>query len=356
MAVGDSWPIPESPEEMFTWTNLDAETVRCDGFAAGYEETQNIHIPSVANGRQVTMIQYSASGSAGAGGFGGRTNLKRVKIPSSVKVIGSRSFGDCGLEIIDISDGVERISRSAFYGNKTLETLDLPESVTHVSRQILGECESFEYLRIKGNINFYSNDAGDPDTWTPYTDAKIFDLVPDSAVTLEFSDTVTALPIKNANGPRQFGPGLGHVIIPDTVDVIPAWLFAWEQQLETAEIGAVNTIEAFAFALSGLEGTLPLKPGLTTVEQQPFAATQLTGITYPDTLQTLGVMGNAFNETPNLKTVIFEGNAPSVSENLYRYLEPDLTTYAPTGATGWPTGDPPLYWPPGSHQRPFEYA
>lgn len=57
------------------------------------------------------------------GAFAGITNLKQIKLPSSLLSIGESSFSNSGLVSIVIPKNVEHIDNAAFYGCKLLESI-----------------------------------------------------------------------------------------------------------------------------------------------------------------------------------------------------------------------------------------
>lgn len=57
------------------------------------------------------------------GAFAGITNLKQIKLPSSLLNIGESSFSNSGLVSIVIPKNVEHIDNAAFYGCKLLESI-----------------------------------------------------------------------------------------------------------------------------------------------------------------------------------------------------------------------------------------
>ena len=155
MTYGDQ-PVPVSPEEWFTWSIIDAETIELTGFAAGYEDTAEIHIPSTAQGRSVVSIGNSA--------FEGASSLEYVEIPGSVTSLGTAAFRNCAsLATVVLNEGLETIGNNAFAGTSSaiapkITEITLPSTLTAMAMH------AFRYCPNLLNVNFLGNapSASDP--------------------------------------------------------------------------------------------------------------------------------------------------------------------------------------------------
>ena len=83
----------------------------------GYKGTANvIDIPESINGKPVVGITYLA--------FSGKKAIKKVTIPSSVKIIEARAFWKCeSLESVSLEDDVETIGEGAFCDCPKIESI-----------------------------------------------------------------------------------------------------------------------------------------------------------------------------------------------------------------------------------------
>ena len=99
----------------------------------------------------VTAIVYNA--------FAGRTELKEITIPASVKTLGG--FSRCtGLTEIEIPDGVTEISRYAFSGCTGLTgELVIPNSVTSMGYQAFYRCTGLTSVRLSDNLTVIEESA-----------------------------------------------------------------------------------------------------------------------------------------------------------------------------------------------------
>ncbi len=87
------------------------------------------------NGKSSLGFIYAQSGNGTINksilnSYGG-SSLVNVKIPNTVKVIGTDCFLGCGLESVTIPEGVREIRKGAFFVNK-LKQIKIPESVSYI--------------------------------------------------------------------------------------------------------------------------------------------------------------------------------------------------------------------------------
>ena len=82
----------------------------------------------------------------GMAAFANCTRLEGVRIPPSVKIIESFAFSHCGLEIIDIQEGVEYIGSGAFECTE-LSSIKLPKSLKYIAADAFDDC--FELMTIE---------------------------------------------------------------------------------------------------------------------------------------------------------------------------------------------------------------
>lgn len=73
--------------------------------------------------------------------FSGRTQLQKIILPSSLRVIMSDAFRDCtGLQTVTFADGLESIGYDAFNGCSSLQSVQLPDSVQYVEEGAFSGC------------------------------------------------------------------------------------------------------------------------------------------------------------------------------------------------------------------------
>ena len=110
----------------------------------GYNNTHDhITIPSTYKQYKVTKIASSHNG------FADSFDVKKIVIPSSVKVIESGAFKGCqALTNIEIPNSVIEVGSYAFYGCESLTTIKFPTSVKNIGYGALKGCVSIESLTV----------------------------------------------------------------------------------------------------------------------------------------------------------------------------------------------------------------
>lgn len=86
--------------------------------------------------------------------FSDRKRLLNVKLPASLKTIGSQSFSGCyGLTQITIPEGVEYILRNAFYGCISLKEIKLPSTLTRIDDSAFFDCKSLKNVELPDSLS-----------------------------------------------------------------------------------------------------------------------------------------------------------------------------------------------------------
>jgi hypothetical protein len=274
---------------MFTWSIIDDSTVSCTGFAPGYEDTKYIHLPSQALGRNVIRIANAAFQYSG---------LIGVEIPSTVTDIYYGAFRDCvNLENVTMHEGLLRLwpissaGTGVFQGCTSLEYLEFPKGMLSVGGYYLYGCSSIQHVKIPLGCSVGTQPSTDAGT-NPFTLEYVY---------YEGGNTVARRGVIVGTG----GGSPNQVIIPE---------------------------------------------GTTEIEALAFASFGIAAVSIPSTVTRVDSW--AFNACTSLLNVNYLGNAPTTGTTIYLDTPAALTSSAPTGATGWPTGTPPLTWA----SRPFEYV
>ena len=143
----------------------------------GSSEAGSIDIPKEINGIPVTTIAANA--------FAGRSALKSVTIPDSVKSIGVGAFSYCsGLTSIIIPDSVTRIDALIFSGCENLASVkisnnitiipeftfeycakitdvSIPDGVTNINRWAFADCTGLTNITIPKSVTTFEDSAFD---------------------------------------------------------------------------------------------------------------------------------------------------------------------------------------------------
>lgn len=111
----------------YTITSPSNLEVQCEGFTDAHKNDENVVIPETVNYNNRTFSVVSVVGNR-SNGFGGN-NIKAIKLPLSLRKIGSYAFLGCkNLTEISIPDGVEEIGQGAF-SSCNFSSVVIPSSV-----------------------------------------------------------------------------------------------------------------------------------------------------------------------------------------------------------------------------------
>ena len=110
----------------------------------------DVIIPDTIEGVPVTEISYYA--------FEAKYDVRSVKIPETVTLIGECAFMDCSsLEEINIPEAVTGIDRGAFVACTSLKEVTIPKNVAYIREEAFTACEGMISLWIQNPDLEYEN-------------------------------------------------------------------------------------------------------------------------------------------------------------------------------------------------------
>lgn len=221
----------------------------------------------------------------GSKAFYGCEKLESISIPSSVPVIGNNAFYQCSsLNSVTISEGVETIGKEAFLFCDSLEVVNIPASVTDIEGAPFLACESLVSINVApSNLNYKG------------VKGVLFSI--DGSILV------------------QYPAGLEDesYVVPDGVAAIGYGAFGWCTSLES----------------------IIIPDSVTTIGERAFEeCIYLESIIIPASVISMGA--DVFWYTPNLRDVIFLGNAPTVDSGTLSN-DPGFTAWFLPGAQGFTT-------------------
>lgn len=86
------------------------------------------------------------------GAFGSCEKLEQVKLPKSLKIIEGNVFSNAGLTSIKIPSGVESIESEVFHNCKKLEEAILPEGLKTIKKFAFSGCTGLEAIEIPSTV------------------------------------------------------------------------------------------------------------------------------------------------------------------------------------------------------------
>ena len=148
-------------DEMYKYEQKEDGTIKITGitekFFEYYDGATILELPDQINGMEVTSILTRLNKI---------DTLKEIKLPKSMKVIGSHLFEDCvNLEKVTLPDNITLINEKAFYNCSNLKTIEMPESVIQIEDLAFAECRSLKKIELPANVkrlgeNVFQNCTG----------------------------------------------------------------------------------------------------------------------------------------------------------------------------------------------------
>ena len=249
-----------------------------------YCDIDNINIPASCNNFSLAFSSVRTVNIAEGitdivdGAFLSCSMLEEIKLPSSLKTIGSDAFESCmSLNHIDLPDGLESVGESAFIFSG-LTSIVIPESVREIGLRAFKDCP-FTYCEIKSPLR------------------------------------------EIPNGMFYECEQLQQVVLPNTVERFGLWPFWCDFALN--DINFPSSLKELGYA--AMAGTniehLKLPSAVERIGEYCFGSANCSTVDLSLT-QLKELPGHAFNECPNLKSIILPASMEVITYNFY--LSPDI--------------------------------
>lgn len=279
----------------------------------GTVRSASLAIPSQIAGIPVTSIADDA--------FLNQTALKSLTIPDSVTSIGQNAFKGCsGLEQINFGSGLVTIGFNAFENCKNLTgTILLPDSLRNLNNDAFknsGKADTI--IRLNDSLtNVRSSAFNDYNGKIQCTVASsafwgIAKTAENSLSGLEFTDPINApdwvLTVTNLSKKTMKAVSyLGGTAYNNTIS-IPGRINTW----------AVSEL-ADELLIQACPGVLILNEGLESIGNDFMYATNLTELTFPSTLKTIGnyAFFGSTGSASKLTTVTLNSGLVSIGEHAF---------------------------------------
>lgn len=305
-----------------------------------------MRIPSVHNGLPVMSI-YDAA-------FYGCTRLTRVIVPDTVTGIGRSAFAECeNLESItlpfvgNVKDGKTDTGFGHIFGVSgnyipaALKTVVITGSAG-IANQAFEDCANLTSIRLPGTITTIGDSAfygctGLSSIRIPDTVKKIgWSAFYDCAGLTDIQIPCRVIEIQNS----AFAgcTGLTSIVIPESVTYIGDGAFAGCTNLESLTLPfAIRIRRLFSDVIPTALKTVVITDGTTIPWQAFYNCKDLTGITLPDTITSIGEQ--AFEGCAGLESLTIPANVTSIGEyafhgcaKLKKIVLPDAVTVIPDSA------------------------
>ncbi len=215
-------------------------------------------------------------------------SITSIEIPSSVKTVGQWVFNGCSnLATVTFAAGsrLTALSKYMFQDCTSLETITIPSSVTAIGYSPFKGCTSLESIVIPRTV-------ASMDTYTFDGCTSL------ESVTFEEPSQITIIP----NSAFQNCSALATITFPSSVTEIAPYAFNGCSSLDDIVIpGHVKTVNHRSFLNCSSLSDLTISNGVETISDLAFQGTDLTSVTVPNSVSTLG--NDLFNGCSNLMLI-----------------------------------------------------
>ncbi len=237
--------------------------------------------------------------------FKGKTSLTSVKLPKTLKAIGSYAFSGCSsLTSVKIPDGVTTIWTDAFWGCSSLTSVTIPDSVTVIWWFAFSGCSSLTSVKIPDGVMTIRDGAFN------HCSSLTSITIPDSVTEIgasAFSDC------SSLNAFYGKFASLDHrcLIVDGCLNSFaPAGLTSYAIPEGVTEIG-----DAAFWGCSSLTSII-IPNNVTTIGHGAFTdCSSLTSIMIPDSMTEIG--GIAFQYCSNLKSITIGSSVTTIGASAF---------------------------------------
>ncbi len=256
-------------------------TVRADGTAmiTGYAgkfmegASYKFDIPSEINGHTVAAIGNDAL----RDGFG---KIIGIKLPKTVKEIGSRAIDCRYLEYLELNDGLEVIKDYGIMNcGEKLTSLKIPDSVKYIGSEAIGG-EALTEIILPKNLEYLGKN-------------------------ILFGTAYVNEPSNRENNILYCGPYLLAGLRIGYADIDNADPSAPTENRQIREWEATGDIE--------------IREGTTLMCEDSFGMSGITSVKIPSTLKAIPYLG--FYWCQNLDNVVIPGNVKEIGDNAFSWCE-----------------------------------
>jgi len=233
---------------------------------------------------------------------------------------------------------VVSIERESFRDNKALTSITIPDTVTRIGMMAFEGCHSLTNITIPAYVTLIDGGGA----FGACTKLTSFNLDSNNRSYCTNSDGVLFSKDRTVLITYPAGKTDSSYDIPASVTNIGGSAFRGCTNLFKMNIpDSVKSIEPAAFSLCRNLTSITIPDSISSIERFSFQECALTTVTIPKSVTQIG--GWAFSACPQLKSVFFQGNAPSMGGNVFSANANSVFSIAPpgfkvfynTGATGF---------------------
>ena len=264
--------------------------------------------------------------------------LETVNFSNSLKTIGKCAFYGCDkLKNSTFKNGLETIAEAAFECCDSLQSIEVPDSVKYLGAEAFAYCKNLRSVKLPTSVDFMGSNV------FKNCPAKVAAPKKVGAVGFEIAN----------NELIKYKGKSDNAVIPDGVTKIAAKAFFRKKNLESITIPesvvsiANRAIEGCgnlkyirvddantAYRCEGnclidikkksvvygfANSVIPDDGSITAVAANAFAGIELTSVTIPDGIKTIGA--NAFKGCTNLKSLNLPDSIKSIGPSAFKYCK-----------------------------------
>lgn len=249
-------------------------------------------------------------------------NLKFIQLPDTLEELGEASFMNCqSLESIKIGNNITTINNSTFLGCKTLKEVIISNSVTEIGEDAFFQCNQLTFIALPENLKTIGNDAFKNSglesitisSETEYGTGVFSDCR--KLKTISTDSTISKIPDNFLNNCVSLSD-VSNILGENTLS-IGQEAFSNCNITEITIPDSVQTIGNGAFrACKSLEkATLP--ENCSVIPYEMFSdCKKLSDIILPDSIETIG--NNSFKNCKSLQQITLPENILSIGDSAFQ--------------------------------------
>ena len=263
--------------------------------------------------------------------FGECKSLEQITIPDSCEIIGRRAFWACtSLKDINLGNGLKEIYSDCFYSATSLSSITLPNSLEIISGN--GEC--FEHCI---NLSAFYGKFASSDHRMLISGCTVIAFAGAGLSSYTIPDSVCSL----ANY-SFFEANLEELIVPNSIEKIEAYAFlqrlgtyiiksTWLEHYCPVYGNIYYPNDTFAYRATSNSVSVSLKPGTKRISDYCFSGCNITNITLPNTLESLG--NAAFYGCSALASLVIPNSVTNIGNSCFFGCKSLTAVTLPSGLT-----------------------